>query len=324
MFQNLPLFKDRLLALVPGVVHAVLFGIAHVRDNHTLLSKIEKSCVGLMASIFLASCVVIPVPVEQVDLEGRRFTDSDLEFVRPGATARSEVIGHLGSPTLWLASQRILVYGLRRVETGALWFIGAGLTGAGGLVEGETKEAVFLVFDDNDVATNWGRAPVAHCETWLRAATEWAASKKLDIRQAHGRFVEEPPTADQSLIYFYRPRDYQYYLPFGPPAKKVALGVADYAEISHDDMLVGQIRWKSYLLVRVAPGTHTFMVNPDTDCVVNPEYYRSASIQLSITPESVTFLELGIQAGRGTINPILVNRTRSEAISVIENLRESW
>jgi hypothetical protein len=225
---------------------------------------------------------------------------------------------------MWLASQRILVYGLRRVESGALWFIGAGLSGTGGLVKGETKEAVYLVLDDKDVVTNWGRAPLTHCETWLSAANKWAALKKLDVPQAHGRFVEESPTAEQSFIYFYRPRDFQYYLPFAPPGEKVALGVADYAEISQDDMLVGQIRWQSYVIVRVAPGTHRFVVNPDTDCVVNPDIYRSAIIQLDISPETVTFVEMGIQAGRGTIEPVLINRTRSEAISVIENLRESW
>ncbi len=278
----------------------------------------------LIASIFLASCVVIPVPVEQAVLDGKRFTDSDLDFVRLGTTARREVIGNLGNPTIWLSAQRILVYGLRRVETGALWFIGAGLSGAGGLVRGETKEAVYLVLDDKDVVTHWGRAPVKRCETWLSAATEWAGSTRIEIPQEHGQFVEEAPTTEQSLIYFYRPRDFQHFLPLVPPAEKMPLGVADHADISQDGKLVGQIRWQSYVVVRVPPGTHRFVVNPDTDCVVNAEIYRSAIIQLDVAPETITFVDLGIQAGLGTVEPILVNRPRSEAISVIEKLRASW
>ena len=282
-----------------------------------------KPYLWLIASLLLASCV-IPVPVERAVLEGKRFTDSELAFVQSGTTARHEVIENLGNPTIWLSAQRILVYGLRRAETGALWFIGAGLSGAGGLVRGEAKEAVYLVLDDKDVVTHWGRAPVRRCETWLSAAMEWAGSTKIEIPQEHGQFVEETPNTEQSFIYFYRPRDFQHLLPLVPPAEKIPLGVANYADISQDGKLVGQIRWQSYVVVRVPPGTHRFVVNPDTDCVVNPEIYRSAIIQLDVAPETVTFVDMGIQAGLGTIEPILVNRPRSEAIPIIEKLRASW
>ncbi|MDH3378877.1 MAG: hypothetical protein OEQ39_18280 [Gammaproteobacteria bacterium] len=278
----------------------------------------------LIASLFLTSCVVIPVPVERVVLEGKRFTNAELDFVRLGTTTRREVIDNLGNPTLWLSAQRILVYGLRQVETGALWFIGAGLSGAGGLVEGETKEAVFLVLDDKDVVTHWGRAQVKRGATWLSAATEWAGSKAIEIPPARGRFVEETPTREQSLIYFYRPRDFQHFLPLVPPAKKIPPGTANYADIRQDGKLVGQIRWQSYVAVRVPPGAYSFVVNADTDYVVNPESYRSVTIRLDVAPETVTFVDVGIQAGLGTIEPILVDRPRSEAIPVIEKLRESW
>lgn len=283
-----------------------------------------KNYFCLLASIFLASCVVIPVPVERAVLDGERFTDSDLDFVQLGTTARPEVIGNLGNPTIWLSEQRLLVYGLRQVESGVLWFIGAGFSGAGGLVEGEAREAVYLVLDDEDVVTSWGRAPVKRGETWLSAATEWAVSKAIEIPQARGRFVEETPTMEQSLIYFYRPRDYQYFLPFAPPAKKMPPGIANYADIRQDGELVGQIRWQSYVAVRVPPGAHTFAVDPDTDDVVNPEKYRSVAIRLDVAPGTVTFVDIGIQAGRGMIEPMLVERPRSEAISAIEELRESW
>lgn len=287
-------------------------------------AAVMKHCLCLIASIFLVSCVAIPVPPERVVLDGKEFTDSELEFVRTGASTRSEVTFKLGNPTIWFPEQRILVYGLHRVESGALWFMGAGLSGAGGRVQGETKEAVYLVFDDNDVVTHWGRAQAKRCDTWLSAATRWTGSENLKTPPTHDRFVEATPTMEQGLIYFYRPRDFQHVLPLVPPAKKVMSGVAEYADISLNGNLVGQIRWQSYVVVRVPPGSHSFVIDPDTDCVANPDIYHNAIIQLDVAPGTVTFVDVGIQAGLGTIEPILVNRPRGEALSEIKNLRESW
>jgi len=283
-----------------------------------------KRYLCLLTAMFLTGCAVVPVPVDKVVLEGQRFTGSELEFVRPGTTARQEVIHKLGDPTIWLARQRILVYGIRQVESGVLWLIGAGPTGAGGLVEGETREAVYLVLDDADIVTHWGRAPVERGETWLSAATDWARSQAIGVSQARDRFVEETPVTGQSLVYFYRPRDYQHFLPLAPPADKLLGETANYADLRQDGKLVGQLRWRSYVVVPVPPGTHSFEVDGDTDDVGNSEIYRSATIRLDIAPDTVTFVDVGIQAGLGTIEPVLVKRPRSEAITLIVNLRESW
>lgn len=172
--------------------------------------------------------------------------------------------------------------------------------------------------------TCWGRAPVSRGETWLSAATEWATSRAIHISQARDRFIEDTPTTEQSLIYFYRPRDYLHFLPWVPPARKAPPGVASYADIRLDGKLVGQIRWRSYVVVRVPPGAHMFVVDPDTDDVANPERYRSAAIRLDVSPNTATFVDVGIQAGRGMIEPILVERPRSDALSALEELRESW
>ena len=278
----------------------------------------------LIASIFLAGCAAIPVPMEPVMLEGKRFTETELDFIRPGATMRQEIADKLGNPTLWLAAQHTLVYGLRQAETGTAWFMGAGLAGAGGLVQGETKEAVFLVLDNEDVVTHWGRAPVDHGETWLSAATEWAASQAIEIPGALDHFVPETPARGQALVYFYRPRDYQHFLPLVPPAGKLPLGLANYADIFEDGKLAGQIRRQSYVKVRVPPGVHSFSVTADTDYVVNPEIYRSATIRLDVADETVMFVEVGIVAGLGKIEPLLVERIPDEATRAIEGLRESW
>ena len=278
-----------------------------------------------VASILIGGCVVLPVPVEPRVLEGRPFSESEFASIRLGATTRRDVLGGLGKPTIWLAKQRILVYGLRKVEpVGALWFIGAGYSGTGGLIEGETKEAIFFALDGNDVVTHRGRASVKRGETWLSAAMKWCRSAELEIRAPRDRLVEETPATEESLIYFYRPRDYQHFLPFVPPAEELPFGIAGFADIRLDKELVGQLRRGSYSVVRVSPGVHEAVVDPDTDYVVNPDIYRSETIRLTVEPGTVTFVEVGIEAGNGVIKPILAQRPHSEAIGTIRELRESW
>jgi hypothetical protein len=274
----------------------------------------------------LAGCVVIPVPTEPTILEGRLLTDYDLEFVASETLSRPRILERLGPPTIWLHNQRTLVYGLRKTEeTGAIWFFGAGFgAGAGGLVKGETKEAVFFVLDSGATMTHWGRSSVGKGETWLSAALEWAQSTGLKLPRPSSGFVEEWPTPEQSYVYFYRPRDYQYYLPLAPPANKLLFGVADFVDLRLLNDLVGQLRWQTYTVARVPPGVHKFVVNPDTDYVANPLNYRNAAIQLDLVPGSVAFVEVGVEAGLGIIEPKLFQRNRTEALAVIQQLRESW
>ena len=280
----------------------------------------------ILVAMCLAGCIVIPVPTEPTILEGRPLTDCDLEFVRSENLSRQRILESLGPPTVWLHNQRTLVYGLRKVEeTGAIWFIGAGFgAGAGGLVKGETKEAVFFVLDSGDTMTHWGRSSVGKGETWLSAALEWAQSTGLKLPQPSSGFVEEWPTPEQSYVYFYRPRDYQYYLPLAPPANKLLFGVADFVDLRLLNDLVGQLRWQTYTVARVPPGVQKFVVNPDTDYVANPLNYRNAAIQLDLAPGSVAFVEVGVEAGLGIIEPKLFQRNRTEALAVIQHLRESW
>jgi hypothetical protein len=289
------------------------------------MTTITRVCIALVAIAFVPGCIAVPVPVEPRVVEGQPFADSDLAFVQPGTTTRDDVIESIGKPMLSLTDQRILVYGLRKVDAvGGLWFIGAGYGAAGGLVEGESREALFFALDSHDIVIDWGRASVRRGETWLSAATGWSRSEGLEIEAARDQFIQETPTSEESLVYFYRPRDFQHILPLAPPAERLMLGVAEIADIRVDDELVGQIHWKSYALIRVRPGSHEFVVDPDTDYVVNPEIYQSETIRLAIEPDTVTFVDVGIKAGYGLIKPVLVQRPRNEAIAVIERLPESW
>ena len=280
----------------------------------------------ILVAMCLAGCIVIPVPTEPTILEGRPLTDCDLEFVRSENLSRQRILERLGPPTIWLHNQRTLVYGLRIVEeTGGIWFIGAGLgAAAGGLVKGETKEAVFFVLDSDDTMTHWGRSSVGKGKTWLSAALEWAQSIGLKLRQPSSQFIEEWPSSEQSYVFFYRPRDYQYYLPLAPPANKLLFGVADFVDLRLPNDLVGQLRWQTYTVARIPPGVHKFVVNPDTDYVTNPMNYRNAAIQLDLAPGTVAYVEVGVEAGLGIIEPKLFQRNRAEALAVIQQLRESW
>jgi hypothetical protein len=58
--------------------------------------------------------------------------------------------------------------------------------------------------------------------------------------------------------------------------------------------------------------------------VENTGIYGDAILQLDVAPETSIFVKIGIQAGLGKIQPMLTDRPRSEAISVIVDLRESW
>ena len=289
------------------------------------LTSLVRSALHLLLPVLVAGCVATPVAVEPRVLEGRPFTDAQLDFVRPGATTRQDVIASIGRPTIWLAEQRILVYGLRKVApVGTLWFIGAGPGGAGGVVEGETREAIFFALDGDSVVMRCGRASVDRGQTWLGAALDWTRAEGLEVQSARGRFVEEAPTAESSLIYFYRPRDYQHVLPLVPPAAALPQGVATFADIRLGNQLVGQIRRQSYAVVRVSPGAHEFVVDPDTDDVANPGIYRSKAIRLNIEPGTTTFIEVGVEAGQGVVVPVLARRSYADAMATIVNLRESW
>jgi hypothetical protein len=273
----------------------------------------------------MAGCVAVPIPVQPRVLAGQAFTDSELDFLQPGTTKRKDAIRHFGAPTIWLTRQKIMVYGLRKTESaGVFWFTGAGGGGIGGLVEGETREAIFLLLDDDDTVMQWGRAALSRGETWLSAATEWSRSAGFAVDAPRDRFVEEPPAAGGGLVYFYRPRDYQHFLPPLPPAKKLAAGVATYVDVVLDDELVTQLRWQSYAAIRVSEGTRNFVVNPDTDDVTNTSLYRSRSIRIGVEPGAVMFVEVGVMAGKGTIEPVLAQHSYTEAIAAITELRETW
>lgn len=289
------------------------------------MNAIRALCI--LPGLWLAACAVVPVPSEDQTLEGRQFTDSELLFIHPGVTTGDEIAGRLGAPTIWFPDQRILVYGLRKTAgTGLVWFVASPSgVAAGGRVQGEEREAVFIALDERGIVTNRGRAPVKRGTSWLGAALAWSGVTGLDVPQPREVFAEiDPAGPGQVMVYFYRPRDNQHYLPLVPPAQRLAPGVADFVNIFLDGVLAGQLRLKTYLALQVTPGEHTFVLSADTDDVVNQQLYRDASLRMSVPTPGSSFIDVRVEAGKGYIGPVLGRRSRAEAIDVIGALRETW
>jgi hypothetical protein len=276
--------------------------------------------------ISLTACVAAPVSVERAVLEGRRFSEEDVEFVQTGVTTQADIIAKLGQPTIWLAPQHTLVYGLREVESlGMVWFMGTPGGATGGLVTGESRQALLFILHSDDTVAHWGRTPVNRNKTWLQATLDWSLAEGLTLPQPRQRFSEDSPASvREALVYFYRPRDFQHYLLLGPSAERLAFGAVDFVNIYRDDQLVGQLRWKSYLAVQVSPGAHTFVISADTDDVSNPQLYLTTSFQMTLESRSTRFIDVGVEAGKGTIKPLVIERPRDEVMAVIGEFRESW
>lgn len=275
----------------------------------------------LLPCLLTAACVAVPVPVARDVIEGRQYTDAQLDFVEPGATTRSDVSAALGEPTIWLPDQRIMVYGLRRTgPLGMLIF----LPGNVAYVEREEREAVFVATDARGAVARRGRAPIDVRETWLTAALEWARTQGLDVRAPGDRFTEETPAPGESVIHVYRPRDYQHYLPLVPPAEGLLFGAAKFVDVRLDGRLVAQLQRGTYASIHAPPGAHVITVNPDTDDVGNASLHRTASIRVDAARGGTVFVDVGVRAGFGVIEPVLVLRDRSEALEAIAELRQCW
>jgi hypothetical protein len=291
--------------------------------------KRQEMSLGLtvLFVLSLGACLVLPVPISERMLAGRQLVESELGFLERRPTTRDDVAKQLGPATIWLESQRTAVYGLvKTAKTGVFWIIALphprGMVG--GVVHRVEREALYIVFDQSDTVADWGRGKVAKGVTWLSAALDWSKSRDLKLPEPREEFVEIAPGAEQSVIYFYRPRDIQHLFPGFPPAESIFLGMLDpFAEVYLESALLGQLRRKTYLAIPLYAGTYDFRVVPYMD--YNPELqYRSASIQMTLQAGLVYFVNIEIETGKGFIGPVISQRSRDEAMPLLKALRETW
>lgn len=278
--------------------------------------------------LWTAGCLMVPVPTSEVVLSGRYIAESELGFLKNHQTTKYDVLTQLGPATIWLKPQRTLVYGLvKTAKTGLFWIIGGGAPGAlggvaGGVLHFVDREALFIVFDETDTLVDSGQVKVENRVTWLSAALAWGRSKGLKLAEPQVEFAETVPPLQQSIIYFYRPRDIQHVFPGFPPAESILFGLDPFPEVYLNAALVGQIRRKSYLTLTLDPGTYEFRFVPLLD---NPDLnYRDASIQITVQPDLEYFVDVRIETGKGISQPVVSQRSREEAIPLLQLLRETW
>lgn len=277
----------------------------------------------LLAVLLPLSSCVIPVQTGETILEGRYVQEAELQSIKHQGSTRLQVEQQLGPPTAWFERQRILVYGLIRSDSAAVWVIPGFPASTGGYLEFVEREAIFFAINAEDSVVHAGRRSVPRGTTWLEAALEWSRGAGLTVPVPRSEFFAESVEPAESLIVIYRPRDNQYVLPFSPPMERLLFNFDFFAEVYVDSVLIAQLRTKTYLSVRVSPGSHTLLVTPFADH--NPMIeYRSARIDIESRPGTTQFIDLRMEAGKGYIGPVIEERPAETAIPALAGLVETW
>jgi hypothetical protein len=293
-----------------------------VARNSTLKARILRLSCLLAVLLPLSSCVM-PVQTGETILQGRYVQEAELQSMTNGGVTRLQVEQRLGPPTAWFERQRILVYGLVKSDSAAVWFIPVFPASTGGYLEFVEREAIFLAIDAEDDVVHAGRRSVPRGMTWLEAALEWSRETGWDAPAPRSKFFAESVEPDESLIVIYRPRDNQYVLPFLPPGERLLTNFDIFAEVYLDSVLITQLRSRTYFSIRVPPGSHTLFVAPYAD--QNPMLeYRSESIEVDARPGTTRFIELRIEAGKGYIGPLIQETPEAAAMPVLAGLPETW
>jgi|GEM_PF-2341736 len=277
----------------------------------------------LLAVLLPLSSCVMPVQTGETILQGRYVQEAELQSMTHSGATRLQVEQRLGPPTAWFERQRILVYGLVKSDSAAVWFVPGFPTSAGGYVEFVEREAIFLAIDAEDDVVHAGRRSVPRGTTWLEAALEWSRETGWDAPATRSKFFAESVDLDESLIVIYRPRDNQYVLPFLPPGERLLTNFDVFGEVYLDSVLITQLRSRTYFSIRVPAGSHALFVAPYAD--QNPMLeYRSESMDIDARPGATRFIELRIEAGKGYIGPLIQEMPEAAATPALAGLPETW
>ena len=289
----------------------------------SIIVRIALTLTCLLAALLPLSSCVMPVQTGETIIQGRYVQEAELQNIKHEGATRPQVEQRLGPPTAWFERQRILVYGLMRSDSAAVWLIPGFPTSAGGYLEFVEREAIFLAINAEDRVVHAGRRSVPRGMTWLEAALEWSREAGWDASAPRSEFVAESVQPDQSLIVIYRPRDNQYVLPFLPPGERLLSNFDFFAEVYLDSVLITQLRSRTYFSIRVPPGSHTVFVSPYAD--QNPMIdYHSASMNIEIRPGTARYIDLRMEAGKGYIGPVIQEVPEAAAKPALAGLPETW
>jgi hypothetical protein len=306
-------------SIEPGECFAAFMFVARLATLKAHVSRLN--C--LLAMLLPLSSCVMPVQTGETILRGRYVQEAELQKIEHEGATRLQVERRLGPPTAWFERQRILVYGLVRSDSAAVWLIPGFPTSTGGYLEFVEREAIFLAINADDSVVGAGRRSVPRGMTWLEAALKWSREAGLAVSAPHSEFFAESIQPDESLIVIYRPRDNQYVLPFFPPGERLLSNFDFFAEVYLDSILITQLRSKSYFSIRVPPGSHILFVSPYAD--QNPMLeYRSATVEIEARPATTQFIDVRMEAGKGYIGPVIQQMPESTATPVLARLPETW
>ena len=276
----------------------------------------------ILAIVAITGCVVLPIPSDERVIEGREFADTDLDFVHAYRTTQAEIEAKFGEPTVYLADQRVAIYGLIREGLNFFWAVGGGYSAAVGFWGSNKREAVFFLFNESGFATRWGKRTIEPCQTWIGASQAWAEEVRIDLPSPPGMFEEEILSPDESTVYFYRPRDIQHWAPFVPPAEKLLFGMDIPVDVRFEDQLLAQLQWKTFAPIRLPPGEYQFLVLPcpDHNTSIN---HGSSMIGINLQPAQAYFVEIQVEAGKGSISPVLTKQPYETALPVLKELQRA-
>ena len=295
---------------------------AQVAGNSTRKLLVARLRCLLVVLLPLSSCVV-PIQTGETTVQGRYVQDGELQSIEQQGATRAEIEQQLGPPTVWFERQRILVYGLVKSDSGALWMIPGYPAAAVGFIEFIERDAFFFAIDAEGKVEHSGRRPVPLGATWLEAALEWSREAGFEVPAPRSEFIGESAGPDDSMIVIYRPRDNQYILPFSPPRERLLFNFEFFGEVYIDSVLIAQLRSRTYFSVRLPAGSHTVFVSPYAD--YNPMIeYRSASVDLETEPGTTYYIDMRMEAGKGYIGPIIQNNLAETATPLLTGLRETW
>ena len=291
--------------------------------RNSTLKALPLRRICLLAALLSLSGCVMPVQTGETIVEGRYVEEAELQNINHEGSTRLQVEQQLGPPTAWFERQRILVYGLVRSDSAALWLIPGFPTSAGGYLEFVEREAIFLAINAEDRVVHAGRRSVPRGMTWLEAGLKWSRETGWPVAGPRSDYVAESVQPDEALIVIYRPRDHQYVLPFLPPGERLLANLEVFAEVYLDSVLITQLRSKTYFSIRVPPGSHTLFVSPYAD--QNPMLdYRSASMDIEARPGTTQFIDLRMEAGKGYIGPLIQATPEAAATLALSKLPETW
>ena len=129
--------------------------------------------VAVFLPLALAGCFHVNVPINgNKDTVRREITAADLQWIRPNATTRTEVLANWGPPSFELSEDRLLGYAWETGK-GADWSWQFGKEPVTGTWGGGERHVAVFAFDPQERVWKFGILPVNEPATIENAAKDW-------------------------------------------------------------------------------------------------------------------------------------------------------